>query len=311
MFKNKDYILTVYRERSFTKASKKLFVSQPSLSATIKRIEEKVSAPIFDRSSTPITLTDVGKEYVRYALEIESKEKEFATYISDHEGLLAGKIRVGGSSFFSSFILPKMVSNFNSEFPKIEFDIIEDKTKNLIEKLYDGELDIIIDNAKIADEKIISDIYMAESLLLAVPRSFDINQKLGKYSFDAEEIKKNAHLTANGIDFSHFSSLPFILLNHENDTGKRAESLFKKHEISPQILFRLDQQLTAYNIACSGMGVAFVSDTLVKRIGANPDIVYYKLLDIEATRNIYFYRKRNHYLSFACRTFIDRNTKTE
>ncbi len=311
MFKNKDYILTVYRERSFTKASEKLFISQPSLSATIKRIEQKVSAPIFDRSSTPITLTDIGKEYVRYALEIESKEKEFESYISDHESLLAGKIRVGGSSFFSSFILPKMVSDFNCEFPKIEFDIIEDKTKNLIDKLYDGELDIIIDNAKIPDENVIFEEYMSETLLLAVPRHFDVNEKLKKFSLTTDGVKKDSHLMAEGIDISHFAELPFILLNHENDTGKRAESIFKKHEISPQILFRLDQQLTAYNIACSGMGVAFVSDTLVKRIGAHPNIFYYRLNDSEATRNIYFYRKRNHYLSFACRTFIDRNTQTK
>jgi len=311
MFKNKDYILAIYRERSFTKASEKLFVSQPSLSATIKRVEEKVSAPIFDRSSNPITLTDIGKEYVRYALEIESKEKEFESYISDHENLLAGKVRVGGSSFFSSFILPKMVSDFNSEFPKIEFDIIEDKTKNLIAKLYNGELDIIMDNAQISDENVVSEVYTSETLLLAVPRRFGTNEKTLEFSLSSDEIKKDAHLTATEIDISRFASLPFILLNHENDTGKRAESIFKKHEISPKILFRVDQQLTAYNIAGSGLGIAFVSDTLVKRIGANPDIVYYKLSDVEATRNIYFYRKRNHYLSFACRTFIDRNTKSE
>ena len=309
MFHNKEYILTVYREGSFTRAAEKLFISQPSLSASIKRIEEKVAAPIFDRSSNPISLTEIGKEYVRYALEIENKEKAFASYISDHESLLAGKISAGGSSFFSSFILPKMISDFNKEFPRIEFEIVEDNTKNLINKLASGELDIMIDNATISDESIISEVYIKEVLLLAVPRVFDINKRLEKFRLSADDIKNNAHLNAPTVNVSAFSDIPFILLNHENDTGKRAESILKKSAISPPILFRLDQQLTAYNIASSGMGVAFVSDTLVKRTEARPDVYYYMIDDNEATRNIYFYRKRNHYLSFACRTFIDRNVQ--
>ena len=65
MFKNKEYILTVYKEGGFTNAAEKLFVSQPSLSASVKRIEEKVTAQIFDRSTTPVSLTEVGKEQAR------------------------------------------------------------------------------------------------------------------------------------------------------------------------------------------------------------------------------------------------------
>ena len=117
MFKNKEYILTVFKEGSFTKAAEKLFVSQPSLSASVKRIEDKIGAPVFDRSSTPITLTEIGQEYVQYAQEIENKEKDFTRYVSDHTNLLKGKIRIGGSSFFSSFMLPKMISKFNKKHP--------------------------------------------------------------------------------------------------------------------------------------------------------------------------------------------------
>ena len=113
MFKNKEYVLTVYKEGSFTKAAEKLFVSQPSLSASVKRIEDRIGAPVFDRSSTPVTLTEVGREYVKYALEIEDKENDFSRYISDHTNLLTGKIRVGGSSFFSSFVIPNLISDFN------------------------------------------------------------------------------------------------------------------------------------------------------------------------------------------------------
>ena len=98
MFRNKEYVIAVYREGGFTKAAEKLYVSQPSLSASIKRIEEKIGLPIFDRSCSPLSLTEAGQAYLSYALEIEQKEKDFAQYVSDYANLLTGTIKIGGSS---------------------------------------------------------------------------------------------------------------------------------------------------------------------------------------------------------------------
>lgn len=310
MFKNKEYVLAIVEEKGFTKAAERLFVSQPSLSSSIKRIEEKIGSPIFDRSSTPVALTEVGKEYVRYALEIEEKEKDFSRYVSDHTNLLTGTIKLGGSSFFSSFVLPDMISEFNKKHPNIKFEIFEDSTKNLMNKLSMGNLDLVIDNAIPDDENILSNIYTSERILLAVPKKFEINEKLTKYRMIAEDIKKDEHLkSALSVELDRFKDELFVLLNHENDTGKRAEKLFRKYEISPKVIFHLDQQVTAYNLSCTGMGISFVSDTLVKRIGASPDVYYYKLPDKSTVRNIYFYQKKNHYLSLSARKFIEYNVK--
>ncbi|MBQ8308589.1 MAG: LysR family transcriptional regulator [Clostridia bacterium] len=307
MFQHKDYVLTIYESGGFTKAAEKLFVSQPSLSATIKRLEEKTGAPIFDRSSSPVTLTEVGREYVKYAMQIKEIERDFERYVSDHGKLITGNIRIGGSSFFSSFILPEMISSFNEKYSGIEFEIFEDSTKNLIAKIVDGSLDLIIDNAKLDEQNMISEIYTSERLLLVVPKKFAINEALKKERFTAEQIKADEHQKSRGIDFSKLKNLPFILLHHENDTGKRAERLFKKYGMTPNVAFYLDQQVTSYNLACTGMGIAFVGDTLVKRISAAPDVYYYTVNDRLATRNIYFYHKKNHYLSLACKKFIEYN----
>lgn len=308
MFKNKEYILAICKEGSFTKAAEKLFVSQPSLSASVRRIESRVGAPIFDRSTTPVSLTEIGREYVEYALAIEEKEGNFVRYVADHANLMAGTIRIGGSSFFSSFVLPKMISEFNRQHEKIVFEIFEGSTKHLMERLSTGDLDLVIDNALIADENIISSPYITERLLLAVPKEFSINTRLAAYRMTAQDIKKGLHLTHSGVSLPDFREEAFILLQHENDTGNRAEKLLKKHGIAPKILFRLDQQITAYNISCSGIGISFVSDTLVKSMPASADVFYYNPADDLAVRNIYFYTKKNHYHSLACRKFIEHNT---
>ncbi len=308
MFRNKEYILTIYKEGGFTKAAEKLFVSQPSLSASVKRIEEKIGAPIFDRSTNPISLTEVGEEYVKYALNIEEKERNFATYMSDHTNLLTGKLRIGGSSFFSSFVLPALISEFNKKHPKINFEIHEDSSKNLMNKLSTGYLDLVIDNKENVDENITSEVYTSELLLLAVPEHFKINEKLKDFRMTAKDVQQGLHLDKPDVSLTEFRDEKFILLNPENDTGKRAEKLFKKYNVSPNVIFYLDQQVTAYNVSISGMGISFVSDTLVKNMGSKSNIYYYKLTDRSAQRTVYFYVKKNHYLSIACRKFIEYNT---
>lgn len=306
MFRNKEYVLTIFEEGGFSKAAERLYISQPSLSASVKRIEDKISVPLFDRSTTPVSLTEAGREYIRYALEIEERERDFERYVSDYTKLLTGTVIVGGSSMFSSFILPLEIWDFNQKYPDIKFEIIEDNTKNLLQKLSLGTLDIIIDNAIIKDDNISSAVYKSEILLLAVPIGFEINEKLKNYRMTAKDIKAGKHHSYGfGVGLKAFEDYPFILLKPENDTGKRAKSLFEKHDMNPEIIFCLEQQVTAYNISSTGMGISFVSDTLIKHIDSEPALYFYKISDKEISRNIYFYRKNNRYLSRACQEFID------
>lgn len=310
MFRNKEYVLAVIREGSFSKAAEKLYISQPSLSATVKRIEEKLTVPIFDRTTTPITLTEVGREYVRYAMEIDRRERDFERYINDRVNLLVGEIKIGGSSLFSSFLLPSMIADFNEKYPRISIKIFENNTKNLMRELSDGNLDIIIDNAIIDDENISSSLYTSETILLAVPESFEVNRRLAESALTVADVRDGKHLDDRcAVDLEAFSDCPFILLHSENDTGKRAAQLFRKHGLTPNVLFRLDQQMTAYNIACQGLGISLISDTLVKNIDTTPALRYYRLSDPEITRNIYFYRKNNRYHSLACQKFLEHNIK--
>ena len=69
MFRGMEYVYAVWKERSFSSAAKKLYISQPALSNSIKRVEDKVGTPLFDRSTSPIQLTDVGQEYLHRALD--------------------------------------------------------------------------------------------------------------------------------------------------------------------------------------------------------------------------------------------------
>ena len=91
-FNRKDLIYTVYREGSISRAAQRLFVAQPSLSVMIHKIEEEVGAPLFDRSSKPIRLTEAGKEYIKATEEILHIEKSFQNYLDAAEQLQTFKL---------------------------------------------------------------------------------------------------------------------------------------------------------------------------------------------------------------------------
>ncbi len=90
MFKGKEYIYEVYKTRNFSKAATNLFISQPSLSATVKKIEQRLGTPIFDRSVNPIQLTECGQKYIQYIEQIFDLENDFKAYLNDITTLNTG-----------------------------------------------------------------------------------------------------------------------------------------------------------------------------------------------------------------------------
>ena len=105
MFQGMRYVYEVYKEMSFSKAARNLFISQPSLSAAVKKEEAQIGFPIFDRSSNPIQLTDLGKEYIRSIEIIMDVENGFQNYINDMRELKSGSLSIGGTNLFTSYVL--------------------------------------------------------------------------------------------------------------------------------------------------------------------------------------------------------------
>lgn len=306
MFQGMEYVYEIYKEGSFSKAAKKLYVSQPSLSATVKRIEKKVGYPIFDRSKKPLELTECGERYIKTVEQIMSAKTEFANFLNDWGDLKLGKLAIGGGSLFLAYALPSLIKEFGRKFPGIQVELVEESTGRLEEFLQNGRLDFVLDNNSMDEELFDRLALKEEHLLLAVPKSFAVNDRLESYQIPADTIRKGTYLdeSVKAVPLKEFEEEPFILLKQENDTRERAMMICKENRFSPNIVFELDQQMTSYNITTSGMGISFISDTLIARMPANPNVVYYKLKGKNTKRNIYFYWKRGRYVSRPMEEFL-------
>lgn len=302
-----DYVYEVYKEKSFSAASKSLHVSQPALSTAIKKLENSLGIIIFDRSISPIALTEAGKVYIAAIEEIRSVERRMREELDDMAALSKGRLTVSGENFVASFIMPKVMKRFFTKYPGVEVDLVESNSPDLRKLLLTDQIDLLI--AHDFDPR----LYTAhplfeESLLLAVPEGFASGSALraSGAAFTREMICAGAHLKkdAPSVDLHVFENEPFLLLKPGNDMHRRAGILFEDAGMTPIKKLELDQLISSYNMALAGMGIAFVTDVLVSAAPGD-GCFYYRLGGPHTTRTMSIGYKKNRYLSRACRAFIE------
>lgn len=306
MFVWKKYVYEVYKERSFTKAAQNLYISQPSLSARIKKIEEIIGEPLFDRSTTPIQLTEVGKVYIEAAEEITQIEQRVENYINDLAGLKTGNLAVGASTLFAAYVVPSLITQFNQKFPDVHIQLIEGNTAELEEMLGSNALDFVIDNYHYDSILYNKELYCEENILLAVPKHFAVNEELGMYQLSYKNIKNKNYLNQKypAVSLGRFADLPFIMLTQGNDTRTRGDRLCRNVGFKPNIVLEFNQQSTAYMASSTQLGATFISDILVSQFPTFENLVYYKLDGEEAKRKVFFYYKTHKYKTRVMEEFI-------
>ncbi len=306
MFVWKKYVYEVYKERSFTKAAQNLYISQPSLSARIKKIEEIIGEPLFDRSTTPLQLTEVGKVYIEAAEEITQIEQRVENYINDLAGLKTGNLAVGASTLFAAYVVPSLITQFNQKFPDVHIQLIEGNTAELEEMLGSNALDFVIDNYHYDSILYNKELYCEENILLAVPKHFAVNEELGMYQLSYKNIKNKNYLSRKypAVPLGRFADLPFIMLTQGNDTRTRGDRLCRNVGFKPNIVLEFNQQSTAYMASSTQLGATFISDILVSQLPTFENLVYYKLDGEEAKRKVFFYYKTHKYKTRVMEEFI-------
>jgi len=307
MFREMEYVYAVYQAGSFSAAAKALFVSQPCLSAMVKKAEDRLGVPIFDRNTKPLGLTEYGVKYMEYLEKTRNLEREFEQYLSDVRGVKTGKLSIGANNVLASFVLPPLIRRFNAQYPGVQVQMVEGNISYLEEALTHGKLDLVLDNCPMNTDICLQHHLGTEQLLVAAPRSVHDAQALSEFCLTHADILAGRHLEADtpSLPIDTFSDVPFIALRTGNDTRIRMDTIFQQAGISARIQLEVDQLATAYNIACNGLGVTLVSDTLLYKNPPHPNMCYYKLRSSQTARAIYLYHKRARYVTIAMQKFMD------
>ncbi|MFC4219805.1 LysR substrate-binding domain-containing protein [Flagellimonas marina] len=139
-----QYVLAVAEYKNFTLAAEKSFVTQPTLSMQVQKLEDELGVLIFDRGKKPITITEVGKKIVDQAKNIVAEAERIKDIVDQDKGFIGGDYTLGIIPTVMPTLLPMFLNTFIKKYPKVNLIIKEQPTDALIRNLLDGHLDAAI-----------------------------------------------------------------------------------------------------------------------------------------------------------------------
>lgn len=149
-----NYVLAIAEQKNFTKAAEKCFVTQPTLSTQIQKLEEELDVLIFDRSKKPIELTEVGRKIVHQARNIVNESDRIKDIVDQQKGFIGGEFKLGIIPTVMPTLLPMFLKTFIKKYPKVKLKIEELTTEEIMQRIREGHLDAGIAATPLENENI-------------------------------------------------------------------------------------------------------------------------------------------------------------
>lgn len=172
-----QYALALAEHRNFTLAAEKCFVTQPTLSMQIQKLEEELGVLMFDRTKKPIQLTQVGEKIIEQARRIVSESERIQDIIDIQKGFVGGDFKLGIIPTVMPTLLPMFLNTFIKKYPKVNLIIEEQNTTDIIRKLKNGHLDAGILATPLEDEDIKEKVLYYEPFVGYIPENNVLFQK--------------------------------------------------------------------------------------------------------------------------------------
>jgi len=176
-FTQLEYILAIDTHRHFAKAAEACFVTQPTLSMQVGKLEKNLGVKIFDRTHSPVVPTEAGKQILEQAKKILFEKSRVSEIISLKKGLVEGELCIGIIPTLAPYLLPLFVQSFLRKYPKIKLVVYEKTTEALLDGLRNSSLDAGILVTPLYEKNIRGEVLFYEELLVYVSENNSLYQK--------------------------------------------------------------------------------------------------------------------------------------
>lgn len=210
------YVLAVAENQNFTKAAEKCFVTQPTLSMQIQKLEDQLDVQIFDRSKKPIELTNIGEKIVKQARNIVNESYRIKDIVDQQKGFIGGEFKLGMIPTVMPTLLPMFLKSFIKKFPKVKLKIEELTTEELIDRINEGHLDAAIAATPLEDENIKERVLYYEPFVNYIPKNHRLHGKknieVTDLDLDDMLLLEDGHCFRDGV-----INLCKVFKNHTDD----------------------------------------------------------------------------------------------
>lgn len=300
-FLNLEYFLIAAEELNFTKAAKRLYISQQSLSNHIAKLESHFGLPLFDRTP-PMTLTPAGLSLLKHARSLLDAKNETELEIQDIKDFRSGYLSVGVTHARGTVILPMVLPPFHRRFPQVKLRLIEGTSQQLEDALLSGSVDLTIGFKPSNASNVESECLLDETSVLVVP-----HQILEKYlPAKSQALCQAATAPVEEI----LRKCPFVTISANTWAGAVLERYCRKTGITPKVVVETVNVATLVALCLEGMGAIVCPHIFLHKLNIQlnaeklPQVSIYPL-ELEPEHHVIALNYlKNKYLSQSAREFI-------
>lgn len=269
-----EYFVAVEKYGTFRSASEHCHVSQPTLSGQLKKLEEELGHPLFERSTRKVMLTDFGREALGLARDMLKKADELKQRAEALNDPFSGSIRIGVFPTLGPWLIPRLAGIFKTHYPKIRFYLTEEKTEILQEQLLNGEQDAV---------------------LLAHPQELPGVSVLPLFSeaFYAAVPDNHSWADRSCVDGADLEGEQLLLLGDGHCFRDQALDLCGKYGAREHESFRATGLETLRQMVRLGTGITLIPKLAVPEHD-EPGIIYKPVSDSEFKRDIVLCFRKTH-----------------
>lgn len=292
-----EYIVAISQEGSITKASQKLYIAQPSLSQTLKRVESEFNVSLFTRVKGRLKLTPEGEAFVKSGQEILDIMQNLNYKFSTLSNAESGKLTVGVPYLLGTLVATYIIPIFRERFPQIDLQLVESSSTELEQLLMNGTIDICVIPLPFKFNTYPHHMFLQSRMVLLAAKSNEIRHSC---------YRKNKEDRFPYVDITKLDNAPFIIGHQGQRIRTINEAIFKKARITPHIVMTSRNQETIKRIVSNDIGYTFIPEHYLEIFGSFDYLdCYYLEPDVDFTWEVVVAYYDDNHISTPMKHFLD------
>ena len=264
------YLIAIAETQHFGKAAERCFVSQPTLSGQIKKLEDELGVTLFERTNRSVEITAIGEAILQHAHRIMEQTDSIMQLARSHSDPLAGPLRLGAILTISPYLMPLILSPLKTQYPQMHLVLSEEMTDTLLARLHNHEIDAALLATPVDDHDLQTIPLFDEPFWLAHSADSDLNNKKNISRHDLEQI--NLLLLSDGHCLAE-QAMSVCRLSGRDNQGEMAD-------------LRAASLETLLQLVAAGMGSTLIPALALQGAGRSGDIITRKLDMADAYRRV-------------------------
>jgi LysR family hydrogen peroxide-inducible transcriptional activator len=278
-------VVALARNGHFGDAAEDVNVSQPALSQQVKKLEEELGTPLFERLSSGVQLTEAGERFLPKAMDLLDRARGAQSIVSDGEKPVGGELNIGIIPTIAPYCLPELMNHLHEDNPEIEVYIEEQQTDDLIDRLKTGSVDHLLLSTPIPRDGLTVEHVGEEPFYLAVSQNDPLSER-------------------RSVSVPEVNNEPMLLLEEGHCLRDQSLAFCRREDIDPQIVFQGSSLQSILNLVATDFGYTFVPEMVVNQ-QSRDNVTFVPIEDPTPKRDLILARRASTTVTPLDELFID------